>query len=171
MPDHAGTEPVLIPHYDLLHQTSLDAQLMAQDWLWKLEAVARDGTGGGSSALVGGFEYTFYGVAGSAMDIGWVTEYQFDDRTGALTTLADNDLALGARLTWNDVADTNLLVVATVDLDTGSQFYSIEGDWRIGSSWEIQLQARIFVDASGGTDAIALFDQEASLQVTARWFF
>ncbi len=171
VPDHAGTEPVLIPHYDLLHQTSLDAQLTAQDWLWKLEAVARDGTGGGSSALVGGFEYTFYGVAGSAMDIGWVTEYQFDDRTGALTTLADNDLALGARLTWNDVADTNLLVVATVDLDTGSQFYSIEGDRRIGSSWEIQLQARIFVDASDGTDSIALFDQEDSLQVSVRWFF
>jgi hypothetical protein len=40
----------LTPHYDLLHQTSLDLQLTRGDWLAKLEAVHRDGFDGRSSA-------------------------------------------------------------------------------------------------------------------------
>ena len=54
--DVGGAEPRLIPHYELLHQTSLDLQLTRGDWLAKLEAVHRDGFDGRSSATVAGSE-------------------------------------------------------------------------------------------------------------------
>ncbi len=49
-------EPVLIPHYDLLDQLGLDVQYTKGDWLFKLEAIARDDGLGRSNAFVGGLE-------------------------------------------------------------------------------------------------------------------
>ena len=36
-------KPVLRPHYDLIHQTSLDVQYTVDAWLLKLEAMTRSG--------------------------------------------------------------------------------------------------------------------------------
>lgn len=138
----SATDVVLVPHYDLLDQTSLDVQYTRGDWAWKLEAVSRELRGGRSTALVGGFEYTLVGILDSATDLGIVTEYQFDDQPDPV--VSDNDIALGGRLTFNDVEDTDLLVFAAIDIHDGSVFASIEGDRRFGTNWELELEARLF---------------------------
>lgn len=138
----SASEVVLVPHYDLLEQTSLDVQYTRGDWAWKLEALSRELRGQRSTAFVGGFEYTFFGIFDSGMDLGVVGEYQFDDR--AEPVVSDNDLAAGGRLTFNDVADTDLLAFAAIDTENGSMFASVEGNRRIGTNWEIELEVRLF---------------------------
>lgn len=136
----------LVPHYDLLHQTSLDLQYTRGDWLGKLETVYRDGVDGRSAAAVGGFEYTRVGVFGSAVDLGWVAEYQYDNRNAPFFPVGDNDVAVGARLTFNDVQDADLLAFVAIDTDNSSRFGSLEANRRVGTSGEVQLEARFFAD-------------------------
>jgi hypothetical protein len=70
-PDEGGT-PALIPFYDLIRQASADAQLTEGAWLWKLEALHRDGHGDRFSAAVVGFEHTTFGVRGTSADLGFL---------------------------------------------------------------------------------------------------
>ena len=37
--------PVLVPYYDLIDQTGIDLQLMAGDWMIKMESIYRNGQG------------------------------------------------------------------------------------------------------------------------------
>jgi hypothetical protein len=73
-------ETVLIPHYDLMNQTGLDLQYITGNWLWKLEAISRSSRGERFNAFVLGFEYTFWNVKNSGIDIGLLAEYLYDDR-------------------------------------------------------------------------------------------
>ena len=61
--------PVLIPHYDIIHQTSLDVQYTTGAWLWKLETITRSGQDDRFFALAGEFEYTFSNVRNSGCRI------------------------------------------------------------------------------------------------------
>ena len=166
-PGFEDGEAVLIPHYDLLDQLGLDFQYTVGDWLLKLEVVARDGGLGRSNAAVGGFEYTFVGAVGSA-DVGLVVEYQRDNARGFV--IGDDDIALGARLTFNDVADTDLLAVTAIDRETGSRFTSIEGNRRIGQNLEIDLEVRLFSEVDP-RDSLAPFADEDYVQLEIVWHF
>ncbi|MDP6018036.1 MAG: hypothetical protein QGI32_18200 [Candidatus Latescibacteria bacterium] len=162
--------PRLVPHYDLLQQTSLDVQLTRGDWLAKLEAVHRDGVDGRSSAAVAGLEYTLFGILSTIADLGVVAEAQFDSREAPFSPLADNDVALGGRLTLNDVQGTAVLAFTAIDTDNGSRFTSVEADRRLRSSGEIRLEARFFsnVDAE---DPLFLLRRDDYLQVEYVHFF
>ncbi len=160
----------MVPHYDLLQQTSLDVQLTRGDWLAKLEAVHRDGVDGRSSAAVAGLEYTLFGILSTIADLGVVAEAQFDSREAPFSPLADNDVALGGRLTLNDVQGTAVLAFTAIDTDNGSRFTSVEADRRLRSSGEIRLEARFFsnVDAE---DPLFLLRRDDYLQVEYVHFF
>ncbi|MCH8113383.1 MAG: hypothetical protein IH905_15750, partial [Proteobacteria bacterium] len=54
----SGGAPVLVPHYDIISQAGLDIQYTRENWLWKLEALARRGNAKRFAAMVAGFEYT-----------------------------------------------------------------------------------------------------------------
>ena len=136
----------LAPYYDLLHQTSLELQYIWGDWLGKLEAVRRDGIDGVSLAAVGGVEFTHVGVLGSVADLGWVGEYQCDNRSTPFSPVGDNDIAVGLRLTFNDVQDTDILAFIAIDIDKGSRFASIEGNRRTGQFGELRLEGRFFAE-------------------------
>jgi hypothetical protein len=143
--------PVLIPHYDLLNQASLDLQYFRGDWLWKMEGVFRDGIEGRSAAAVGGFEYTIVGLLGSDYNLGIVTEYQFDNRGGPFVPIGNNDLATGARLTFNDVQDTDLLAFMVQDMENQTRFASIEANRRLSGNREVTLEARFFMNTAVNT--------------------
>ena len=154
----------LVPHYDLLHQTSLELQYIWGDWLGKLEAVRRDGIDGNSLAAVGGFEFTQVGILGSAADLGWVGEYQYDDRRAPFSPVGDNDIAAGFRLTFNDVQDTDILAFVAIDTDKGSRFGSVEGNRRIGQSGELRLEGRFFAEVDAA-DPLFFLRREDYLQL------
>lgn len=142
---NASGELVLVPLYEQLDQTSLDLQATKGSWLWKLELASREQRDERSTGLVAGFEYTFVGVFDTAIDLGIITEYLFDDAPGAGL---ENDVALGFRLAFNDIQSSELLAFSGVDADTQSTFTAVEGSRRIGQNWKLSLESRLFTNAT-----------------------
>ncbi len=144
----ADDAPVLLPHYDLIDQFGVDLQYTRDAWLWKLEAIARNGYSETFTAAVGGFEYTLYQVGESSADLGLLLEYQYDGRSELEPfTTADNDVFLGARFALNDAQDTSVLAGVAWDTDTGETFFNVEAERRIGDSIALELRARAFSGA------------------------
>jgi hypothetical protein len=140
---------VLRPHYQVIDQTGLDAQVILGDWAWKLEAISNSGFDDRYTAINGGFERTLVGFMGGRADLGVVAEYMFDDRDeAAVTTLFEHDLALGTRWSLNDVADTQALLGVIWDVETDEYVFKVEGSRRLGETWTVLLEGRVF----GGAD-------------------
>jgi len=144
VPSLRAGQLVLIPHYQQIDQTSLDLQATKGDWLWKLELISSRNDQGRYTAFVGGFEYSLVGVLGTASDLGLLLEYHFDDRDGKATSPFQNDIFTGVRWVLNDIQSTEVLVGAIVDSDTQATFGNLEASRRLGQSWKISLEARIF---------------------------
>lgn len=159
-------------YYDIIDQTGLDLQYTTDAWLWKLESINRAGHSGGAfQAASGGFEYTLYQLFDSDKDLGLLTEYHFDNRqANAPTTLFDNDIFAGARLTWNDADDSALLVGMLADVAYGQLFYSVEFEKRIGNNWKIEAAARLNSNADAGTLENALNQDDFVQLRLARYF-
>lgn len=152
-----GDEPVLIPEYHVIDQTGLDAQLLFGDWAWKLEALRRSGHGERYHAYTAGFERTLVGVLGSRTDLGLVVEYMYDERDeAAFDTLFEHDLAFGTRWRLNDAADTSALAGVIWDVETDEYLVSLEASRRLGPSWLVVLEARVFAGAEPLSGAAAL---------------
>ncbi len=139
----AGT-PVLIPRYDLIHQTGVDVALTAGSWLWKLEAIHRSGPSASYTASTTGFEYTFSNVFNSAIDLGVLAEYLYDERGHTATTPFQDDIFAGLRLAFNDAQSSELLVGTIQDRRSHARFFNVETSRRLGSLWKLSLQARAF---------------------------
>ncbi|MCZ6711981.1 MAG: SPOR domain-containing protein [Gammaproteobacteria bacterium] len=140
---------VLRPHYPVIDQTGLDAQAILGDWAWKIEAISTSGFGDRYNAINFGFERTLVGFMGGRADLGMVAEYMYDDRgDDAVTTLFEHDLALGTRWSLNDVADTQALVGVIWDVQTDEYVFKLEGSRRLGETWTLLLEGRIFGGAN-----------------------
>ena len=139
-----GGQTTLRPHYDLIDQTGLDAQLTTGSWLWKLEATTRSGHGDRFASGIGGVEYTFFQISGAA-DLGLIAEISRDDgdASRAPATLFENDIFIGARFTLNDDKDTATLGGFIVDRKTGETFMSLEADRRLSDNLKFEFEARL----------------------------
>lgn len=143
-----SNSPRLVPFYPVIDQTGLDAQVVAGDWAFKVEAMSRGGFGDRFAAFNAGFERTLVGVMGSRTDLGLVVEYLYDERGDeAFDTLFERDVALGTRFTLNDAADTQALAGVIVDRDTHERVFSLEASRRLGDSWLLALESRVFAGA------------------------
>ncbi|MDA0824630.1 MAG: AMIN domain-containing protein [Proteobacteria bacterium] len=144
----SSRELVLAPHYDIINQTGTDVQATAGNWLFKFEGLRRSGQGESFIATVGGFEYTFVGLGETAMDLGVLSEYHFDNRGKDARTPFNNDLFGGARLAFNDVQDTAVLAGMAADIDGRSKFFNVEASRRIGANWKLEAEMRVFWDVA-----------------------
>ena len=166
-----GGRAVLVPHYDQIDQTSLDVQLTTGAWLWKLEAMTRGGHGDRFLAAVGGFEYTLFGLFDSRADLGLLAEYLYDGRDQrAPRTLADDDIFLGARLALNDEQDTALLAGPIIDRTSQATLFFIEAERRLGDSWKVELESRLFFNAPGGDLLATIADDDFVTLRLTRYF-
>ena len=161
----------LLPVYDQIDQFGVDLQYTKEAWLWKLEAIARDGATHSFAAAVGGFEYTMYQVKESSADVGLILEYQYDGRNEfEPVTIADNDVFVGTRLALNDIQDTAVLAGISYDTDTGETFINIEAERRFGDDWFGELRVRAFSGADLG-DTTYWLQQDDYVQLSlARYF-
>lgn len=140
---------VLLPHYDQIDQFGIDLQYTRDAWLWKLEAIARDGNSHTFAAAVGGFEYTLYQVRETAADVGLLLEFQYDGRNELESfTVNDNDVFVGTRVALNDTQDTAMLAGIAYDVDTGETFLNVEAERRFGDDIAVELRIRAFSGAS-----------------------
>jgi len=163
---------MLIPHYDQIDQTSLDAQYTFESWLWKLEAMTRRGQGDRFAAAVAGFEYTIGGLAGTAIDLGLLAEYLYDGRDAtAPPTPNDDDVFVGMRFSFNDVASTAMLAGAIVDPDTRATQVSVEFERRLFEDWKIELELRALFNVSVNDPALGGFRRDDHLLARLSRFF
>ena len=160
----------LNPYYAIINQTSLDAQLTTDNMLYKLEYIRNESEQRTYSAFSGGLEYTFGNISNTGLDIGVLAEYHFDDRHKALASSFDNDLFIGSRIALNDEQSTELLLGSSVDLENGSNLFSIEGSRRFGDSWKVNLEVRIFSNIEK-TDFLYTLHKDSFTQLTIAKYF
>jgi len=170
IPQYIQNGSALIPHYPLLQQTSLDAQLTLDAWLWKIEAVSRRIEGEYNSALTGGFEYTQAALFDSDIDLGLLVEYLFDDQGKQALTPFEDDVLIGARLALNDIQGSELLAGVIQDLDSNTLAYSLEASRRIGDDWKVEVEMRLY-DNIAADDFLYAFRQDDLVQVEFRRYF
>jgi len=140
-------EIVLIPYYEQIAQTSLDAQLVVGAWLLKLEAIYRTGQDEQDFfASTGGFEYTLTGIVGTNMDLGVIAEFAYDERGEQATTPFNNDLMAALRLVANNAASSELLAGIMQDLDTSAHVFTLEASHRLTDHIKVKFEAGFFFD-------------------------
>jgi len=163
-----------------MQQLGLDVQLTTEEWLWKLEAIARDWQNVNITsaqlvnerfiALTGGFEYTFVGIAESSADLGLVMEYLYDDRGIEATSFFQNDIMAGLRLAMNNAASSEALLGIIYDLDNQEQLISLEASTRFSDHWTGSLEIRGFnkIDRLSRLKGI---EQDDFIQLEAAYHF
>ena len=153
----AGSDPELVPLYNVIDQTGLELQYLNNGWLWKLEAITRSGQGDRFTALDGGFEYTQVGVLDSAADLGWLLEYLWEDRDELLASPFQDDVLLATRFTFNDVASTEILAGVIYDLENDEKAINLESSRRFGNNLKASLEARFYTDTAKPLSASQLY--------------
>ena len=148
----------LVPSYDTIQQTAIEAQVNTGDTAIKLEALQQDGGPESYWAAALGTEHTFVGVFGGAMDLGAVVEYHYDSRGGtAFDSFFENDLALGARLAANDINDSQALLGVVWDTSSHETVVVLEASRRLSDRWSLEIESRWFAggDALGRAATLA----------------
>jgi hypothetical protein len=160
----------LVPYYDVIHQTGLDAQWTAGRWLWKLEAIGRTGQGSPYLAATAGFEYALTNAFGRGFDLGLIAEYLYDGRGRRATTPWQNDVFAGVRVAPNDTHGTELLAGVIVDPGSRASAWSLEASRRIGGHWRLGVEARAF-RATRADDPLAGLRRDGYFQMELSYRF
>jgi len=163
-------KPVLIPVYDIIDQIGVDVQMTRGSWLWKFEGIYRSGQGSSFNAITAGFEYTFFDVRSSGIDVGVLAEYIYDDRNDNAPTPFQDDLFVGSRLAFNDVQDTQILFGVIGDLDSDTRFWNLEASRRFRDNWVISVESRLIRDPDE-TDPIFSLRNDDHLQLEVAYHF
>ena len=167
----AQNQPVLQPYYAQIQQLGLDVLTILDAWVLKFEAIQRKSSDADYWAMVGGFEYTSAGVFGSMYDIGWLMEYQYDERAELATSAAQNDLMLGARWALNDFDGTSVLFAVVQDLDYSSvRSGLIEASSRINDNWKWRLDAYLF-SSNEPSEPSYIIRRDDYVQLSLEYYF
>ena len=132
----------LVPYYDIIRQSGLEAQWVLEDRLLKWESITRQRRDTVYSAFTTGFEYTLSNVQETGADWGIIMEYLYDDRVNLAPTPFEEDIFLGTRLVLNDIQNTNILLGTIADIDTETRMWSVESSRRLGENLKITIEGR-----------------------------
>ncbi|WP_446011554.1 hypothetical protein [Candidatus Electrothrix sp.] len=163
--------PVLLPYYEQIRQTGLDLQMTAGSWLLKGEVLYRSGQGRNFAAAVAGFEYTFFSMYETSMDLGLIGEYVFDDRESRLALSSfNNDIMVGFRLALNDAAGTELLGGVIKDLELSTCIFSLEAGRRISERIKLNAEA-LLISAADEQDPAYWIEKDSYILLELVYFF
>ena len=166
----AGGAIVLEPLYRVIHQTSLELQATLGSWLWKLEAIHRSGDGETFNAVVGGFEYTFYGIGDSSTDVGMLLEGLYDDRGERAPHPFEGDIFIGARIALNDEYGTEVLGGLIRDINQSTTAFTLEASRRLDDAWTLEAEARIWTGVATNDPQRPLRNDDY-VQISLRRYF
>lgn len=152
-----GFEARLTPVYNVIDQSGLELEYVRDGWLWKLETISRSGQGERYTAVDGGFEYTQVGLMGSDLDLGWIVEYLWEDRDELLASPFEHDWLLGNRLTFNDIASTEVLWGVIWDPETEEKAFNLETSRRFGDRMKVTLEGRFYKDTGEAPEPEQVF--------------
>ena len=130
----------LVPIYEVIDQTGLEIQYLLDGLAIKGEVISRSGQGERFSAATYGFEYTQVGVLQTRIDLGWVVEFNHDDR------LESSPFVFGTRFSFNDIYDSQILSGFIVNDKSKELGFLLEASRRIGECCMLSLEGIYFDD-------------------------
>ncbi|MCP4983427.1 MAG: hypothetical protein GY935_23370 [Gammaproteobacteria bacterium] len=161
---------VLIPFYEQMTQLGVDAQLIYEDWIWRLELIHRKARSNDRDAFTFGFEYTFYGILDSDTDFGAIAEFSHDNRPEGQAGVFNRDLFVGGRFAFNDTQSSEILAGLVVDTDNQGRSFRVEGNRRFGDSWKGTLELQTFSNIDSD-DVLAALQNDDHLLLEMAYFF
>jgi len=188
--NNVGVPTGLSPFYAQINQLGLDLQATLDSWLWKFEAIYRsyDDSVKNSfdqlgqltqsdfgvedyTAATGGAEYTFYGPFETVWDWGVLAEYQYDSREDVAIAIGQNDLFVGSRIAFNDVASSEVLAGISQDLDSaGTQSFVIEMATRLNEG--LKFNVDVFLPMSDDDENLSYqFKRDDYVQVSLNYYY
>ncbi len=174
-----GREPLFVfdsngqlnAFYPVINQTGIDLQATHNAFLWKLESIYRSSEAQDFFALTVGLEFTFSNIDGNGLDIGVLGEYLYDDRDKLALNALQNDVFFGSRIALNDTQDTAILIGGITDLESSSKIFSIEASRRLGNSWKVEFETRIFSNIAQEEFILSNFSQDTFIRLKLSKFF
>ncbi|PKI16856.1 hypothetical protein [Colwellia sp. 12G3] len=161
-------------YYSQMDQLGVDVQATLGDWLWKFESIYRSTSLEDFMASQAGFEYSFVGVFESNIDLGLLMEHSWDSRgevgLGAQGSLMQNDLFVGARLAFNDMQSSELLMGFGSDLDHNAFSFIIEANRRFGDNFIASLDVRL-LQSNDENDLLYTLSNDDHAQLSLAWYF
>ncbi|MBC3766496.1 type IV pilus assembly protein FimV [Neptunicella marina] len=157
--------------YPQITQVGIESLYIVNSWIWKLEAIRRQGNLiEDYTASDIGFEYTFYGVNDSVIDVGLLMEHQYDSR-GAGISMSQNDLFIGTRIAFNDVDGSEILAGFAQDLDySDSRSMLLEAKTRLSPAWTANLDIWLF-DGKSPEEMSYWIRQDDFVQLSVEYHF
>lgn len=160
--------------YNQMDQFGLDLQATLGDWLWKFEGLYRNTKDEDFWATQAGFEYSFIGVFDTNIDLGLLMEHGWDSRGevsfGESGSLLQNDIFVGARLAFNDMQSTEILMGMSNDLDHHAVSFVLEGSRRFGDNFKATIDVRL-LQSNDENDLLFSLSQDDHAQFSLAWYF
>jgi len=141
----------LVPFYEVIDQTGLEIQYLLDSLAIKGEVISRSGHGARFTAATYGFEYTQVGFLQTRMDLGWVVEFNHDDR------LESSPFVLGTRFSFNDIYDSQILSGFIINDRSKELGFLLEASRRIGECCLLSLEGVYFDDTDEDNGKQKLF--------------
>ena len=159
------------PYYAQIEQVGVDLLKVSGAWLLKMESIYRQGQSEDFAALVAGFEYTQEGVFGSRYGLGYLAEYQYDERDDNFFAIAQNDMMLGLRIVANDIAGREILLGYVQDLEAMSTYSAyIEASSRLSANWRWTLDGYFF-SSDDQDDPFFFLRRDDHIQFSLEYYF
>ncbi len=169
-----SNDNMLKQYYAQMEQLGVDLQATLGDWLWKFESIYRHTALEDFWATQAGFEYSFIGVFDSNLDLGLLMEHSWDSRGevggDAQGSLFQNDLFLGARLAFNDMQSSELLMGIGSDLDHNAFSFLIEASRRFGDNFIASFDVRL-LQSNEPNDLLYPLTNDDHAQLSIAWYF
>ena len=141
----------LVPLYEVIDQTGLEIQYLLDSLAIKGEVISRSGHGDRYTAATYGFEFTQVGFLQTRMDLGWVVEFNHDDR------LESSPFVLGTRFSFNDIYDSQILSGFIINDKSKELGFLFEASRRIGECCLLSLEGVYFDDTDEDNGKQKLF--------------
>ena len=169
-------ELILIPRYDIIHQTGLDVQYVVGSTAWKGESFLRQGQGRDFFALAAGFEHTLTGIFDTDIDLGLLAEYLYESRScctedgTVFFNPLEDDIMVGVRVALNDPQGTDGLVTMVFDRDSSAKVLRVEASRRIGDRIRLEIEGSVFIEIPD-EDPLFTVRKDSFLQVKLQYYF
>ncbi len=166
----------LIQNYPQITQLTLDGQWTAGLWLLKLEGFYRSGGTNvlaqeeDFSALILGGEYSVYSIFETQIQVDFIAEYNYDSRGTLATNAFQEDLFVGARIAFNDVSNTSILMSYMKDQELDSDLAVLKVSRTLNESWSAYFETLTLLNVDP-RDVLSVSSNDSFLMLNVNYNF
>lgn len=151
-----------IAGYERTSQIGMTGSYSKGPWLFKMESLYRRGQNNvvnirkSFGSYIVGLERTFTRAVGEMGDLTLFGEYISDNRRVNSPETLENDIFMAARLSLNDIDNTELFFASTRDLGGEGNTFTLEFSRRLHESIKINITGNVYWSAVPGNPTYSL---------------